>query len=224
MQQQENRITQWSFSRLNDYRKCPAFAKYKHIDKLKEPGNAAMDRGSAIHKLAENYSQGTKKDKLPPELAFFEKEFKALQKRPVVAEEKWALTAPPKWEPTEFFAKDVWVRLVLDCIVPEEHEAEIIDYKTGKPYERNKESLSLYAIGGFQYCPTVKTIKAGLWYLDTGEKTEVEFKREELPKLQKYWVKETKKMLSDTTFEPTPGNACRWCHFSKGKGGPCKAG
>ena len=67
-------LTSWSFSRYQDYKSCPAKAKYKHIDKLKEPPSPAMERGAAIHNLCEQYVRGTLA-KLPPELKLFKDEF-----------------------------------------------------------------------------------------------------------------------------------------------------
>ena len=69
-------FTSWSFSRYMDWRGCPAKAKYKHLDKLAEPPNAAMERGSMIHKLAEDYTLGVLK-RIPAELKAFADEFKA---------------------------------------------------------------------------------------------------------------------------------------------------
>lgn len=47
------RITAWSYSRLRDHRKCPQLARYKHVDKLKEPSSAPMEEGSYVDHLAE---------------------------------------------------------------------------------------------------------------------------------------------------------------------------
>lgn len=53
------KITYWSASRRYDYDQCPFKAKLKCIDKLKEPGNAYMDRGNMMHELCEHYIKGT---------------------------------------------------------------------------------------------------------------------------------------------------------------------
>ena len=71
-------ITAWSFSRYSTYKQCPAKLKYSAIDKLKEPPNAAMARGAAIHTLAEDYVKGKGKA-LPPELKLFADLFKMLR-------------------------------------------------------------------------------------------------------------------------------------------------
>jgi hypothetical protein len=44
-------ITQWSYSRLKVFESCPKKAEYAFIQRIKEPGNKAMDRGKDIHKM-----------------------------------------------------------------------------------------------------------------------------------------------------------------------------
>lgn len=48
----------WSFSRYSAYDQCPAKAMYKFIKKLPEPPAPPLDRGSLIHKQAENFLKG----------------------------------------------------------------------------------------------------------------------------------------------------------------------
>ena len=73
-------IKAWSFSRLSDYQKCPAMAKFKYLDKIVNPDDQkseALQRGARIHELAEGYLKGTIA-RLPKELKSFEDEFKKL--------------------------------------------------------------------------------------------------------------------------------------------------
>lgn len=222
------KITAWSYSRLRDYRKCPFYAKCKHVDRMKEPGNQAMDRGSAIHTLAENFVKKTAaRQKCPPELAAFEEEFRTLQKRPTVVEENWAFTS--QWTETGWFDKDAWCRVKVDLCFQrlDVNHLVIVDHKTGKVGTRDDydEQAKLYATAGLIKYPTVEAVDPRLWYLDHGiemPEDEVLFTRDQLPSLIKYWEKATKAMLTDTRFAPRPNDGCRWCHFSKAKGGPCK--
>lgn len=214
------KITSWSYSRFSVYDKCPAKAKYKFIDKLPDPGNAAMERGNLIHKLAENYTKGELK-KLPPELKLFEEEFVELKKSKPIVEESWAFTK--NW------VKTVWndwancaLRIKVDAACVDGEDLHIIDHKTGKKREGYEEQLSLYAVGGGLIFPKVKKIITHLWYLDSGERVEQEYAAKNTSKLQKEWDKKVQPMLNDTRFAPKPSNECRWCPFSKNKGGPCK--
>jgi RecB family exonuclease len=212
-------ITQWSYSRLSDYRKCPAFAKFKHIDKLKEPGNAAMARGNVIHKLAEAYSKATKRTPTPKELENFKQEFLALQKCDLSTEQQIAFTF--NWEKTGWFDPDCWVRVVMDYFYLAEPVLHVGDYKTGKEYPDHEEQAELYGIAGLSLYPQIEEVQFKYLYLDQGTEREFVFKRAQLPELKRGWLNKTRAMLNDKTFAPRPNSSCKWCHFRRDNNGPC---
>jgi len=218
------KITAWSFSRLQDWRGCPRKAKYKHIDKIKEPSNEAMERGSAIDKMGEDFITGKLK-KCPPEIKSFEMEFLELRKRKAVCQEQWAFDS--NWIEVGWFDKEAWCRIKTDVYTHDlkSNTLMVVDNKTGKPREYHKEQVKLYALGGLMKLPTVDVVDARLWYTDQGlelpEEPEL-YTRADIPMLKKYWEKQVKPMLADARFAPKPSNDCRWCFFSKAKGGPCE--
>ena len=246
------RITSWSYSRYATYEECPRKARYKFIDRLKEPGSKAMDRGSDIHLLAEHAVKGTaplptdlksfapvektravqqlKKKQLPEHLVNFQEEFDAVRKiKGVQAELELAFTVD--WDPCGWRDWDrAWVRVKIDLLLPpttKEPVVEVIDHKTGRPRDGYEEQLELSAVAGLLRYPQAEAARARNWYLDHGviapdDPDKGVFPRKQLPKLQKLWVQRTKPMLSDTVFAPNPGPACRWCHFRKSNGGPCE--
>lgn len=237
-------LTAWSFSRLNDWRKCAKYAYFKHVLRMKEPGSEALDRGSRIGELAEKFaSPKGKRMKTPAELATFEIEFRDLQKRQVRSEEEWAFTK--EWKPTGWFDKDAWARCKVDAFhietrglptktmppkfqvkpPPQRIVGVVIDYKTGKINPTHLEQVTLYALAAFLMFPEIEAVEVQLWYLDHGVlhpdplRT---FERADVPKLKKEWDGNVSPMLRDRRFVEKPGKGCTWCHFSKGKGGPCK--
>lgn len=217
-------ITAWSFSRLQDYRKCPRFAMLKHVNGQKEPGNDAMARGSRIDQAITDYIDGKAKT-LTPEAVSFKAEFTELRKRKAVTQEQWAFNK--NWEQVDWFSKDAWCRIKTDVYLfsLESNSLLIVDNKTGKLNPVHEEQVKLYAVGGLITFPTVDVVDPRLWYTDQGVEMPdkaVLYKREDLPALKKYWEKETKSMLNDKRFAPKPSNACRWCHFRKENGGPCE--
>ena len=223
------RMTAWSFSRFNDWKRCAKLAYFKHVLRMQEPGNAAMERGGAIGELAEKFAApGGKRMKTPPELQTFEVEFRDLQKRKVLSEEEWAYTSA--WEPTGWFDKDAWCRVKVDAYHVMQHKTHgllgtVIDYKTGKVRDYHLEQLSLYALAALLRYPELKAVEVQLWYLDQGvqlpEAPKV-YPASDLPKLKAEWEKATAPMLRDTRFQEKPSKACTWCHFRKANGGPCK--
>lgn len=223
-----NKITAWSYSRWNDYTLCPLKAKLKYVDKLKEPGSIAMDRGSEIHTKAEQFIKGTLRT-LDKALKIFSEVLRDLKKSKANAELEWAFTKA--WTPTGWFAKDAWCRIKVDVFLKLGKRARVIDWKTGKLNPDHMGQLSLYALGAFLMDPEIEEVSAELCYLDhpivisadsnANPVTRV-FKRSELPGLKKDWEKATKKMLMDAKFAPRPNDKCRWCHWRKENGGPCK--
>lgn len=227
------KITSWSFSRYSSYKACPAAAKYKFIDKLKEPQNDAMARGEQIHKLAEDYTKGSIK-KLPGELKLFKDDFTALKKQPALyVEESW--TFKSDWSETQWNDwNGAWLRVKMDvAYINTEHNVLVpVDHKTGKYSDwklaEYEEQLELYSLAGLKKFPHVEAASPRLWFLDHGivhpdpAKEEIFYTRDQESYLDKLWREKTYKMLNDTVFKPTPGDACRWCHFKKENGGPCR--
>jgi len=222
------KLTAWSYSRYYTYSVCPRKAKLGYIDKIREPANAAMDRGSKIHILAEKYVTSPDRVKIPEELKYFSEEFMRLRRRrkkspdSVLTEKQWAFTE--NWEPTGWFDRDAWCRVVLDVIIYNEktHTATVVDYKTGKIRDNHKEQLSLYALAMFTMFGDCKTVDASMWYLDQGEIGDTRYTRDQLEWLREEWEKKSKPMLNDTVFAPTPSWLCKWCFYSKDKNGPCE--
>ena len=230
------KITAWSFSRYSLYKLCPFKLKLTAIDKLKEPPNQAMARGSHIHELAEQYIKG-QLAKPPVELKKFFPLFKELRttfkKKTVIncVEESWAFTkdwAITRWDDWA----ECWVRIKLDHAMSLDHEVlTITDWKTGKfkpqSNEDYLEQLELYALAGLLRHPTIKEARPRLVYLDEGvtypdPATPLIYTQADVPRLKALWQKRTKAMLADTKFSPQPNWSCRFCQFQKASGGPCQ--
>ena len=214
-------ITQWSYSRFRDYEKCPAYAKFKYIDRLPEPASDAMDRGIALHKMAEDFLNG-KLRRVPKEIALIGDDLKLAKKNNAVAEAQWSFTT--EWSMTDWFAKNTWLRVKVDYhfVDQKQNVLFIDDVKSGKPKGEYEEQCSIYGTAGLIMYPYVDKVIARLKYTDYPVTEKMEYDRGDLVRLKKDWVKKTKPMLSDKKFPAKPNNACRWCAFSNAKGGPCK--
>lgn len=217
------KLTAWSYSRYADYRQCPLKFAYKHLARIKEPAGPALERGSAIHKIAEDYVTAPRKPRtVPAELKHFADEFQQLRGLSPTVEQQWGFTEG--WEPTGWFGNDVWVRVVLDaCVVYDDDTALVIDHKTGRKYDTNEDQMQLFGLATFKKFPNLKEVSTRLWYLDQPNDNEVErvYKASEVPAIQRDWEKAVKPMFNDRRFPPRPNDKCRFCFFSKLKGGPC---
>lgn len=239
-----NKATSWSFSRYSDYKQCPLKFKLKHIDKIKEPGSPAMQRGADIHDMAEDYIKG-KSRRLPKELAHFKEEFQFFRKQykkainGMVVEDTWAFTKD--WDRTTWDDwTHCWIRIKLDCAHTEEDDLLIVtDWKTGKfrpdMNEDYIEQLELYALAALLLHEHINRVMPRLAYLDedyiypeeeSREQEDLIFTRKDIPKLKKLWEKRVRPMMNDKSFAPKPNDKCHWCFYrcsnKNSGGGQCK--
>lgn len=235
------RIESWSFSRWQCYNECPAKAKFKFIDKMKEPSSPALERGTALHKLCENWLRGPKVGRgsvggsLPEELKQIAKPLRDLKKNGAIPEAEFCYDK--NWKPVGWFSRGAWCRVKADATVVPVIKTKVIpvvkidDFKSGGKkneldFDHHPEyalQLDLYSLSGLLSYPTAEKAESSLIFIDHGV-TVVNpnvYLRKDVPTLKKDWEKRVKKMLTDEKFTPNPGNACRWCHFSKSKGGLC---
>jgi|SRR5579859_5709297 len=223
-----DKLTAWSYSRWKDYEKCPFFCKCKHLLRMREPDNPAMENGTIVHQLGAQHVTGALK-KFPKELGVFGEEFKKLRAAKALTEQEWAFDS--RYAQVDWFSKQAWLRIKVDAHYLLQQPTGkrglvrttvvIVDYKTGKNHADHAQQRSLYALGGLLMYPDAAEVVAEHWYIDSGEIESDTFAAKDLPKLQRQWEQRTRAMLADSSFVPRPGAYCRWCHYSKAKGGPC---
>lgn len=155
---------------------------------------------------------------------------KAAKKEPdLFCEENWGFDKA--WNVVDYFDwNNCWLRVKVDVGWGTDGEvAHLRDNKTGKysDYEVEKymEQLRLYAAAGAARFPNVKEFHVQLWFTDLGmvyPEQPMVITRAEAVKLQKSFSRQVAPMFNDTRFDPTPNNKCRWCHYRKANGGPCR--
>jgi hypothetical protein len=229
------KITAWSFSRWAAYEECPAKAKYKFIDKLPEPQGEALARGEALHTLCEHYLRGIKKT-VPKDVTKISTELKDFRKRGALPEAEFAFNR--EWQPVSWFDRSAWCRVKADVTIPpllddEPPTVEVHDFKSGAKLDAKTDTVvykseyplqtELYSLAGLLTYQAAEQARSSLVFIDHGRTvvSEEVFTQKDVKDLKKRWEMRTKKMLADTVFKPKPGNGCRWCNFSRSKGGPC---
>ena len=244
-------ITSWSPSKLEKYTQCPLRCKLETVDKLcpicfqgamkgwevqtctKCGGSPApspvLQRGTALHLAAENYIAG--KDRamhadLAPVKAWVEKYRHGFKTGFVRVEQQIAVTK--EWEQCEWFSPKAWLRTKIDVLdMTGKKIWYVVDWKTGKfkPDGEYSDALNIYATAIMSAFPQPGAVESSLVFIDAGkavERPEGRVNRKGVKKAQKNWVARTKAMLSDEIFAPKPSNLCRWCPYSKAKGGVCE--
>ncbi|MCK9513693.1 MAG: PD-(D/E)XK nuclease family protein [Pigmentiphaga sp.] len=222
------RMTAWSYSRWRDYDDCPQKAKFKYVDKIKEPENDAMANGSACHDTAAAYLRADLPVNEPiPGWTYFEQLYRQLRELEPLVEQEWGFTSD--WKPTGWFGNDTWFRSKLDsAVVYDDGSADVIDIKTGKPRpDQTAQQGELYAVSIFCRYPAVQLVTVRFWYIDlaqAGKEEVYRFSRDMAAGIIERWTKRAKRMLSDERMVPRPGTGCKWCFYAKSNNGNCKYG
>ena len=212
-------FTTWSYSAWAQWRKCPRSAYYSRILKLPQPSSPAMDRGTAIHQLAQDFVEG-KHEHVPVVLKLFHNQFTMLRDMKAQCEQNWGFTS--SWGACGFFDPQVWLRVKCDAVYRDGANAVIVDHKTGRIYDEHHDQLELYALAGFIMLPDARKIIAQDWYLDQDAVTQDEFMRKEVSALKKKWNANVEPYFNDSIFPCRPSPLCKYCAFSKANGGQCE--
>lgn len=213
----------WSYSALSGFESC-GFQHYcRKLLKLDEPKAPAMYRGIKIHNEAAAFLDRTEK-MFPSSCNGFIDQFYELRDMNPIVEQKWAFTK--KWRPTGWMSKDVKCRVIMDAgLIYSDDTADVIDHKTGKRYDDDyTDQLGLFSAALIKLHPYVKSVTARLWYLDSGDEVTMEFSKAHAMDVLGDLEERAEVMMSDTNYVPRPSWKCKFCHFRKDNGGPCKFG
>jgi hypothetical protein len=232
----DEKIKQWSFSKLGVFETCKYHAKLKFIDRLPEPfrplpsgkSEHANDRGTRIHDAAEAFVKGGVE--LIDELKDFKPEFIELRtlykEGKVFLEGEWAFDRD--WAPCAWSSETAWVRAKLDAFVKvSDTHARVIDYKSGRKVGnevKHTEQGQLYQLSAFLKYPELESIDVEFWYVDQGSDSVL---RSSYTRTQgtAYFDKYHRRgaAVTDTTeFPPNPNAySCKWCPYL---GGACTFG
>ena len=208
----------FSNSSIKLYETCPFKYKLQRIDGFQEPTGTAAERGKMIHAELETalialpvYSEVT--EYWEP----FINELKAMGAKPEVE-----LGFTKDWVPCAFTANEVWLRGVLDVLSLNNNIAYVADWKTGK--ERDyEEQVKLYAAMVMGTYPEIDEVKLEILYVDLKKKVSYgSIKRTDFEGLRDWITSRVLKIEADDIYAPKPSFNCKWCHFRKDNGGPCR--
>lgn len=217
-----------SFSRVQTYKNCPASYEWQYILGNKNesgPGPAAL-RGTRIHNSIEQAFLTNDVHKLdeeiPAKLIPVLMEHHGRDDCECRPEMPFAFTRD--WEPTEFDAKDAYVRGLMDNVFIYADRLIIHEYKTGKERDEHADQKQLYAMAGMLLWPDISNVKVVGIYIDAQKIVPTTYNRAHLPSMQYTWQREIDK-LHLPMYPARPGMHCRWCpKSSKHADGPCPLG
>jgi hypothetical protein len=210
----------WSYSRYGTWKKCPRLYKYRVIDNLPEPPmtEGPAVRGTEIHAMFEAYLKDQITE-LTDEFSYYQNFLDGLKAYGVHSEIKLAFDE--NWEPVDWDAENMWFRCILDALVVQPDRGTIYDWKTGREYKDHADQREIYSISVLSAYPELYEASAYHTYIDTKQNTFTTFHRDQLPELKAKWKENVRLMFEDTLWPANPSFMCRYCNFSRYKGGPC---
>lgn len=202
----------WSFSALESWETCPRKHFRTRIAKdVPDPPGEAAEWGNRVHKVLENRLKGD--EPIVGVMAPFESYASRVIAAPgrLYAEQKIALTRDLK--KTKWFAKDVWVRGVIDAAKDAGRRVLLIDWKTGK--RKQSQQLALTAAMGCAIFPKAETFDtAFVWFKEKAIDRE-QYSRDEAFAVWDKFIPRVERMeqaIKSGEFEPRPSGLCRgWC-------------
>jgi len=155
----------WSFSALTRFEQCPK--QYYHISvakDVKDEGNEHTVAGQEVH--AALFNRVVKGKPLPLNYRYLEKTAVRFVGLPGETSGELKFAMARNFGATEYFAKDTFVRVVVDLLNVRGSQAIVVDYKTGKP-QPGFTQLELTAAVLSSHLPEIETFKlAYVWLKD----------------------------------------------------------
>ncbi len=240
--------TSHSYSRLQTYTRCPLAYKLQYIDKVGQDSSGPMEIGAAAHEFFDLFVKGrcyfgsTEQvtfDKYVLDLAsdcfqkearnqdgfkdylemcqIFAKAYKTDPAYPVVKTEM-QMAFNRKWEPCDWFGKDVMFRAKIDRIeepsVGPITKIRITDYKTGYAGNMDGFQLDVYALIASLLYPSLTDIEVQFFYTKSGFKQVklLEVKDMDITKVQIEAL--MARMEGEAKWKAKPGSACLNCYVA----------
>lgn len=202
----------WSFSVLNSFDTC-AYRHYKVTVKkeFREAESDEMRWGNRVHKAFENrLRDGTPMPadlhRMEPYAARMEASAKGGM---LEAERKIALN--DRFEPVAYFAKDVWVRVVIDVLIDKRGHAFVGDWKTGarKP---DSAQLRLSVAAVFHALPYIEVINNAFIWLKEDKIDAQTFHRADTPAIWQEFMPRVQRLENafvENKWPKKPSGLCR---------------
>lgn len=209
-----------SYSGMSKYRKCPLLWHDAYILGNREPPHPAAERGTKLHAKLEDYFNRKEYPVADKVLAPWEPYMRLLRESfgTVIAEQELAVDS--NWNAVPFDSSDAYFRGKTDLTIINNWGVHIKDWKSGKIYPTHKDQGKAYMALNQEPGP----ISVEFAYLDIPCHTEKwEYTNDDALRHREELTNIIEVIRMDETWDPTPGDECRWCKKSWRNGGDCKA-
>jgi hypothetical protein len=196
---------------------------YSYVENMPsfKPENPAAYRGKEIHSQGEKYLLG-EVHIYPVTYQKVATHIMGLKAKHAMPEMKMAVDVT--WTAVDYEAPEAYFRGIIDVHYETDDgmTIHIEDFKTGQVYpEHPKQMMDYVPLVAAQY-PTAEKFVTRLIYIDQGVVTPPKvIEVERLKPIRLLLDGRIENAEADTIFPVKPGNACKWCDYSKRYGGPC---
>lgn len=202
----------WSFSALTRYENCPKqYWEINHQKNFKDEDSSFSTDGKAVHDAL--YKRVLKGTPLPLPMRNLEDMASRFAEADGEKHGEMKLALNRQMQPVDYFAKDVWVRVVIDLLIVSGTTAVVIDWKTGKVKE-DYTQMGLCAAVLARWMPEIDLFKTVLVW--TAHK-KLSPKNYTTSKLQEVWndllprVNKIEESIATTTFPAKASGLCGYC-------------
>lgn len=206
-------LTAFSYSRLDNYEKCPRrFHELSILKNFKEPESDAMRKGKETHTALElRVGRGTP---LPAHLGHLEVLAGPLAAAKATKLTEFQMAINEHMKPVGWFGKDVYCRAIADLVLDYGPRAGLFDYKTGKKNPGDFLQLKLTACMYFHHQPRVEKIKCAYVWTQDRSTSPILVERVDMgeiwatlaPRISRY-----QEAFREDNFPPRPSWQCRGC-------------
>lgn len=213
----------FSYSRYMTFKKCPLKYKFSYIDGLRPPftESPAMARGTEIHQSIEDFLNGESEELHPDIHEFYGQYFNSIREDDVFPELPFSYNW--EWNVCDFDSPDCMVRGFFDTIHLY-NGVNVLEYKTGKIYPEHVYQRTLYGIAARLAFPEGGPVSVTTMYLDQRKNKGGVVFDNMVEEAMPAWKNNFQRII-DTAPEDMVANphfGCKWCEFSRKKGGPCQ--
>lgn len=209
--------TAWSFSSLSAFEQCPLRYKLTRVNKVvKEPDTEATLWGKRVHTAFEKRIRDGKP--FPALLAGYEPIAAKVSDSGGEIKVEMKIGVNRSFGATDFFAKDVWCRGVIDFVVIKDAKAVVLDWKTGKQ-KPGSDQLKLSAGMAFAKFPNVDVVDTGFVWLKNNKVDRDTFTREHVGDIWSSFMPRVERLnmaFENNRWPANPSGLCKnYCPVGK---------
>lgn len=201
----------WSYSALNSFETCPRKHYLTKVSKeVKEPENEAARWGNRVHEALESrVKEGTP---LPTGMTQWEPMVEKLLGADGTPLAETKMTLNRNLEPVDWFAKDAWVRGIIDFRMAKPKKVLAVDWKTGKRKD-DPDQLKLFAGMVMAQQPEVEQVVTSFaWLKEKSFSKPVSYTRGDIPDIWGTFMPRVRRLeIAHETgeWEPRPSGLCK---------------